>query len=68
MRPLDQAENLESIRLIATDMDGTLTIDQKFTPQVLRAFEQLNQAGIEVLIVTGRSAGWVSGLIHYLPI
>ncbi len=68
MIPLDCAKNLRSIRLIATDMDGTLTIDQKFTPQLLTAFDRLNQAGIAVLIVTGRSAGWVSGLAHYLPI
>ncbi|GAP95332.1 haloacid dehalogenase-like hydrolase [Leptolyngbya sp. NIES-2104] len=54
--------------MIATDMDGTLTIDQKFTPQLLQAFDRLNQAGISVLIVTGRSAGWVSGLVNYLPI
>ncbi|MBW4444190.1 MAG: Cof-type HAD-IIB family hydrolase [Plectolyngbya sp. WJT66-NPBG17] len=63
-----RASDLKSIRLIATDMDGTLTIDQKFTPQLLQAFDRLNQAGIAVLIVTGRSAGWVSGLAHYLPI
>lgn len=68
MTPLNRASNLDSIRLIATDMDGTLTIDQKFTPQLLQAFERLNQAGIAVLIVTGRSAGWVSVLVNYLPI
>lgn len=68
MIPIDRAANLNSIRLIATDMDGTLTIDQKFTPQVLQAFDRLHQAGIAVLIVTGRSAGWVSGLVNYLPI
>ncbi|MER3435792.1 MAG: HAD family hydrolase [Leptolyngbya sp. ERB_1_1] len=63
-----RAPDFKSIRLIATDMDGTLTIDQKFTPKLLQAFEQLNQAGIAVLIVTGRSAGWVSALVNYLPI
>ena len=68
MIPIDSAQALDSIRLIATDMDGTLTIDKKITRQVLQAFEQLRQAGIEVLIVTGRSAGWVSGLVNYLPI
>ncbi|BAU10212.1 HAD-superfamily hydrolase, subfamily IIB [Leptolyngbya sp. NIES-3755] len=68
MKPLNCATNLNAIRLIATDMDGTLTIDQKFTPQLLQAFDRLNQAGIAVLIVTGRSAGWVSGLVNYLPI
>lgn len=68
MIPLECAPNLHSIRLIATDMDGTLTINQKFTPQLLQTFNRLNQAGIEILIVTGRSAGWVNGLVNYLPI
>lgn len=54
--------------LIATDMDGTLTQRGKFTPALLQALEDLAAAGIEVLIVTGRSGGWVSGLATYLPI
>jgi hypothetical protein len=58
----------KNIRLIATDMDGTLTQNGKFTPALLQAFEDLNSANIKVLIVTGRSAGWVSGLANYLPI
>lgn len=54
--------------LVATDMDGTLTVEEKFTPRVLQALADLGQAGLTVLIVTGRSAGWVNGLVHYLPI
>ena len=60
--------SLKNIRLVATDMDGTLTQTGKFTPTLLQALEQLAAAGIQVLIVTGRSAGWVGGLVHYLPI
>lgn len=60
--------NAQSVRLVATDMDGTLTTAGKFTPALLQTFEQLAATGIQVLIVTGRSAGWVSGLAHYLPV
>ncbi|MGC1308681.1 MAG: HAD family hydrolase [Phormidesmis sp.] len=56
------------IRLLATDMDGTLTTAGNFTPALLQAFEALGAAGIDVMIVTGRSAGWVSGLVNYLPV
>lgn len=56
------------IRLVATDMDGTLTVDGHFTPALLQSFASLRAKGIEVLIVTGRSAGWVSGLVNYFPI
>ncbi len=59
---------LGQIRLVATDMDGTLTAGGEFTPALLQAFEQLRQHDIDVMIVTGRSAGWVSGLVNYLPV
>lgn len=67
MQPLT-ADALQSVRLIATDMDGTLTQQEKFTPLLLQTLTNLAQAQIPVLIVTGRSAGWVSGLAHYLPV
>jgi HAD superfamily hydrolase (TIGR01484 family) len=63
-----QQAQLAQIQLVATDMDGTLTIDEKFTPELLQAFSRLSQAGIAIVIVTGRSAGWVSAIAHYLPI
>jgi HAD superfamily hydrolase (TIGR01484 family) len=66
--PLAIAQDLQSVRLIATDMDGTLTLADKFTPELLHAFERLKTADITVLIVTGRSAGWVSAIAHYLPV
>lgn len=58
----------KNVRLIATDMDGTLTRKGKFTPQLLHALEDLAANGIQTVIVTGRSAGWVSGLVSYLPV
>jgi HAD superfamily hydrolase (TIGR01484 family) len=58
--------NLSKICLIATDMDGTLTTTGKFTSRLLETFDILNLQGIKVLIVTGRSAGWVSGIVNYL--
>jgi HAD superfamily hydrolase (TIGR01484 family) len=69
--PLSQASDsngFKSVRLVATDMDGTLTVAEKFTAAFLQALEELKKANIPVLIVTGRSAGWVNALAHYLPI
>lgn len=69
--PLQQAitnNGWNNLRLIATDMDGTLTQQGKFTANLLQALEDLSAAEIPVLIFTGRSAGWVSGLASYLPI
>jgi hypothetical protein len=58
----------QTVRLVATDMDGTLTRQGKFTPDLLRAMVDLQRAEISVVIVTGRSAGWVQGIASYLPI
>lgn len=61
-------EKLTDIQLIATDIDGTLTRAGKFTPELLQAIDQLNTKGIKLLLVTGRSAGWVSAVNNYLPV
>ena len=67
MKPLTKSA-LASVRLIATDMDGTLTKAGKFTAELLIALEALATKNIPVLIVTGRSAGWVSAIANYLPV
>jgi HAD superfamily hydrolase (TIGR01484 family) len=59
---------LKDIRLVATDVDGTLTQKGKFTPMLLTALNELAAAGIRVVLVTGRSGGWVNGLAEYLPV
>ncbi len=75
MQPLDSVahERLAAIRLIATDIDGTLTraVGQpeggRLDPRVLEMFAALKVAGVEVLPVTGRPAGEALGLARYLP-
>jgi HAD superfamily hydrolase (TIGR01484 family) len=69
--PIEQGitdNSFKNLRLVATDMDGTLTRRGKFTSSLLQSLEDLSTAHIPVLIVTGRSAGWVSGLVSYLPV
>lgn len=56
------------VRLVASDFDGTLTKFGKITANLLQGLVDLANAGLPVLIVTGRSAGWVSGLVNYLPV
>lgn len=64
----DLLGEITKVRLIATDMDGTLTQQDKFTPQLLSTLESLAQIPLPVIIVTGRSAGWVEAIRYYLPI
>ncbi len=66
--PADGLIRAGALKLLATDMDGTLTRQGKFTAALLKGLERLQRAGWPVVIVTGRSAGWVNGLAHYLPV
>ncbi|MGF1535830.1 MAG: HAD family hydrolase [Elainellaceae cyanobacterium] len=59
---------MTSIRLIATDVDGTLTQGGQMAPQLLNDLTRLRTAEIDVILVTGRSAGWVSAFAHYFPV
>ncbi|MGK7920007.1 MAG: HAD-IIB family hydrolase [Trichodesmium sp.] len=60
--------DLKNIQLIATDMDGTLTKNGKFTSNLFLALESLAATKIQVLLITGRSAGWVQAIKNYLPV
>ncbi|MEA5478133.1 HAD family hydrolase [Pseudanabaena galeata UHCC 0370] len=67
LSPLNNTD-LSDIRLIASDVDGTLTQNGKFSSDFISTLIDLQSAGIKVLLVTGRSAGWVSALVNYLPV
>ncbi|MEL7421198.1 MAG: HAD family hydrolase [Cyanobacteria bacterium J06555_3] len=67
LQPIN-TRNWQNIRLIATDMDGTLTQGEKFNAELFQTLNQLAAAGIDVLVTTGRSAGWVQAIATYLPV
>ena len=61
-------KQLKNIKMIATDIDGTLTKKGEFSSQLLSTLEQLQQHNILVILITGRSAGWCQGIVNYLPV
>ncbi len=73
MRPLAELtaeecrQRFGAARLLATDVDGTLTAGAKLSAAVLDAIARLCAAGVEVMPVSGRPAGEVQGLVRYLP-
>jgi len=60
MRPLAELPRatLASVRAVLTDIDDTLTTDGKLHAVALAALERLHAAGLLVVPVTGRPAGW----------
>ncbi|AFZ49830.1 HAD-IIB family hydrolase [Dactylococcopsis salina] len=63
-----KSEDAKKVKLVATDFDGTVTEKGQLTVAAIEAISQLPTVGIKLIIVTGRSAGWVNGLRNYLPV
>ncbi len=60
LRPLADlpASRLAGLRGVLTDIDDTLTRDGAIEPVALAALQRLADAGVPVIAITGRPAGW----------
>jgi hydroxymethylpyrimidine pyrophosphatase-like HAD family hydrolase len=58
---------LARVRVMAADVDDTITRDGKISSGTIEGFEALEKAGVIVALVTGRPAGWAQALAGYLP-
>ncbi|MDO8375912.1 MAG: HAD hydrolase family protein, partial [Aquabacterium sp.] len=60
LRPLADlpAAHLARLRGVLTDIDDTLTRDGAIEPAALAALHRLAAAGVPVIAITGRPAGW----------
>ena len=60
MKQLSQWPEAERLRIrgVFTDIDDTLTTDGAITSDALAALHDLSAAGIKVIAITGRPAGW----------
>ncbi|MDO9507487.1 MAG: HAD-IIB family hydrolase [Hydrogenophaga sp.] len=56
------------IRGVLTDIDDTLTTDGAITPDALDALQRLRTAGLPVLAITGRPAGWSEAFALAWPV
>ena len=58
---------LAGLRVLAADIDDTITLRGKLPARTLELFEELEAAGLVVALVTGRCSGWAQALAGYLP-
>jgi HAD superfamily hydrolase (TIGR01484 family) len=60
LRPLDELPDaaLRALHGVLTDIDDTLTRDGAIEPEALDALQRLADAGVPVIAITGRPAGW----------
>ena len=58
MRPLSDWRPPQGLKGVFTDIDDTLTTDGAITADALQALADLKAAGLHVVPITGRPAGW----------
>lgn len=70
MKPFQAIEDatLAAIDGIFSDIDDTLTTDRRMTAEVYAALWKLRGAGVHVVLVTGRPAGWCDLIARWWPI
>jgi HAD superfamily hydrolase (TIGR01484 family) len=56
------------IAALLCDIDGTITLDGRLPASAYRALEQLHDAGLLVVPVTGRPAGWCDLIARFWPV
>ena len=59
---------LRQVAAVMTDVDGTLTTGGKLLASTYTAIERLAAAGIPVIPVTGRTAGWADAWVRTWPV
>ena len=70
LRPLVTlpAARLAALRGVLTDIDDTLTRSGVIEPVALAALQHLAQAGLPVIAITGRPAGWSEAMAMAWPV
>jgi HAD superfamily hydrolase (TIGR01484 family) len=58
----------KSIRYVLTDIDDTLTLHGLLPAAALAAMEKLRDAGVAVIPITGRPAGWCDHIARMWPV
>lgn len=67
IRALGQA-TLDRIRYVLTDIDDTVTTDGRLPAKSYDALERLQSAGLAVIPITGRPAGWCDMIARFWPV
>ena len=65
-RPLTELRG--PIRALFSDVDGTMTTGERIEASTFEAVERLGEAGIPVIMVTGRPAGYGQAFMKMTPV
>mgnify|MGYP000873748538 CR=1 FL=1 len=70
LRPLREMprETARAVHTVLTDIDDTVSSEGRLTAAAYGALEQLHEAGLRVVPVTGRPAGWCDHVARFWPV
>jgi len=70
LRPLQEMPRAaaRAVHTVLTDIDDTLSTEGRLTAAAYTALEQLHEAGLRVVPVTGRPAGWCDHVARFWPV
>jgi HAD superfamily hydrolase (TIGR01484 family) len=70
MKPLHELPEdiCRHLRGVLCDLDDTLTVDGRLVSRAFDALWRAHDAGLKVVVVTGRPAGWVDHLARMWPV
>src|SRR5450830_695987 len=70
LRPLSELPRAiaASVHTVFSDIDDTLTTDGQLTVQAYAALDDLQHAGLRVILITGRPAGWCDHIARMWPV
>jgi HAD superfamily hydrolase (TIGR01484 family) len=70
MHPLTDlsTQQAANIRFVLSDIDDTITTEGRLTRHAYAALEQLSEAGMIVIPITGRPAGWCDHIARMWPV
>ena len=70
MRSLHELPRLDclAVEVVLLDIDDTLTTEGRLEPKAYAALGQLQAAGLKVVPVTGRPAGWCDLIARFWPV
>ena len=63
-----QAAALATVHTVLTDIDDTLTSEGRLTAEAYAALDALDAAGLRVIPLTGRPAGWCDMIARFWPV
>ena len=70
MLPLAEAPvaALKAFTAVLSDIDDTLTLHGRMPPEAFAALDRLRRAGVKVVPITGRPAGWCDHIARQWPV